>query len=183
MFSDKSVTILVSASIVKSFVLSSFQIILPFYWKSIGFNVSKIGIILLLYMLAGAVGIILSPYFERKIGIKNVFYVSLISVLPLGTVFYLTHGQGILSLISFILIGFVSFLAVPVNMSLAQRLMPEFKSMISGFIGGFSWGVIGLILPLISLLSEKIGIMNILLIISFIPFLFSYFIKYLKEEV
>lgn len=182
MFSNKPVTILVAASIVKSFVLSSFQIILPFYWKSIGFNVSKIGIILLLYMLAGAFGIILSPYFERKIGIKNVFYVSLISVLPLGIVFYLTQGQGILALIAFILIGFVSFLAVPVNMSLAQRLMPEFKSMISGFIGGFSWGVIGLILPLISLLSEKIGIMNILLIMTFIPFLFSYFIKYLKED-
>jgi MFS transporter, FSR family, fosmidomycin resistance protein len=182
MFSNKPVTILVAASIVKSFVLSSFQIILPFYWKSIGFNVSKIGIILLLYMLAGAFGIILSPYFERKIGIKNVFYVSLISVLPLGTVFYLTQGQGILALIAFILIGFVSFLAVPVNMSLAQRLMPEFKSMISGFIGGFSWGVIGLILPLISLFSEKIGIMNILLIMTFIPFLFSYFIKYLKED-
>ena len=182
MFSNKPVTILVAASIVKSFVLSSFQIILPFYWKSIGFNVSKIGIILLLYMLAGAFGIILSPYFERKIGIKNVFYISLISVLPLGIVFYLTQGQGILALIAFILIGFVSFLAVPVNMSLAQRLMPEFKSMISGFIGGFSWGVIGLILPLISLLSEKIGIMNILLIMTFIPFLFSYFIKYLKED-
>ena len=181
-FSDKPVSVLVAASIVKSFVVSSFSIILPFYWKSIGYNVSKIGIILLAFMLAGAIAIISSPWFEKRIGVKNVFYISLVSVLPLGIIFYLCKGQGIIGLISFILIGFVSFFAVPVNMSLAQRLMPEFKSMISGFIGGFSWGVIGLILPLISMIAEKTGIMPILLIMTFIPFFFAYFIKYLPEE-
>jgi len=181
-FHNKPVSILVAASIVKSFVVSSFSIILPFYWKSIGYNVSTIGIILLMFMLAGALGVITSSILEKIIGIKKVFYLSLMTVTPLGIIFYLCGGKGIIGLISFILIGFVSFLAVPVNMSLAQRLMPEFKSMISGFIGGFSWGVIGLILPLISLLAEKTGIMNILLIMTFIPLVFSYFIKYLPEE-
>ena len=133
-------------------------------------------------MLAGALGVITSPILERKVGIKNVFYISLITVTPLGIIFYLCKGSGIIGLISFILIGFVSFLAVPVNMSLAQKLMPEFKSMISGFIGGFSWGVIGIILPVISILAEKCGIINILLLMTFIPLLFSYFIKYLPEK-
>ena len=133
-------------------------------------------------MLAGALGVITSPILERKVGIKNVFYISLITVTPLGIIFYFCKGSGIIGLISFILIGFVSFLAVPVNMSLAQKLMPEFKSMISGFIGGFSWGVIGIILPVISILAEKCGIINILLLMTFIPLLFSYFIKYLPKE-
>ena len=118
----------------------------------------------------------------KKVGIKNVFYISLITVLPLGLIFYFSQGKGILGFLAFLLIGYVSLLASPVNMALAQKLMPEFKSMISGFIGGFSWGVIGIILPLISLLAEKIGIMNILLLMTFIPFLFSYFIKYLPKE-
>ena len=181
-FQNKPVSILVGASIVKSFVVSSFPIILPFYWKSIGYNVSTIGFILLSFMLAGALGVITSPILERKIGIKNIFYLSLVSVAPLGMLFFLNKGTGIIGFISFILIGYVSLLASPVNMALAQRLMPEFKSMISGFIGGFSWGVIGLILPLISLLAEKTGIMNILLAMTFIPFVFSYFIKYLPEK-
>ena len=180
-FSNKPVAILVFASIVKSFVVSSFQIILPFYWKSINYSVATIGIILFVFMLAGALGVVLSPVFEKKLGVKKVFYISLISVLPLGLIFYFGNGQGILSFISFILIGFVSFLAVPVNMSMAQRLMPEFKSMISGFIGGFSWGVIGLILPLVSLWAENIGIMNVLLVMTFVPFVFAYFIKFLPE--
>jgi FSR family fosmidomycin resistance protein-like MFS transporter len=181
-FTNKPVLILVIASIVKSFVVSSFQIILPFYWKSIGYRVSTIGIILLCFMLAGALGVVSSPYFERKIGVKNVFYLSLIPIIFLGVMFYLNNGTGFFGFLSFILIGYVSFLAVPVNMSLAQKLMPEFKSMISGFIGGFSWGVIGLILPLISLIAEEIGIMKILLIMTFIPLVFSYFIKFLPEE-
>ncbi len=181
-FSNKPVAILVAASIVKSFVVSSFSIILPFYWKSIGYSVSKIGMIIVAFMLSGAFAIILSPWFEKRIGVKNVFYCSLLTVAPLGLIFYFCGGRGLIGLISFILIGFVSFFAVPVNMSMAQRLMPEFKSMISGFIGGFSWGVIGLILPLISILAEKTGIMIILLIMTFIPFIFSYYIKYLPDE-
>lgn len=181
-FNNKPVSILVFASIVKSIVVSSFSIILPFYWKSIGYNVSSIGFILFLFMLAGAIGVISSPILEKYTGIRKVFYISLITVTPLGIIFYLLEGKGLAAMISFILIGFVSFLAVPVNMSLAQKLMPEFKSMISGFIGGFSWGVIGIILPLISLIAEKTGIIIVLLIITFIPLLFSYFIKYLPES-
>ncbi|MBE7704472.1 MAG: MFS transporter [Cyanobacteria bacterium SIG29] len=181
-FKNKPVSVLVGASIVKSFVVSSFPIILPFYWKSIGYNVSKIGIILLIFMLSGALGVILSPKLEKYVGVKNVFYISLISVAPLGIIFYLSNGNGIISLISFFLIGFVSLLASPVNMALAQKLMPELKSMISGFIGGFSWGVIGILLPIVSILSEKVGFMNVLLLMTFIPAIFAYYIKYLPEE-
>lgn len=179
---NKPVSILVGASIVKSFVVSSFPIILPFYWKSIGYSVANIGVILLVFMLAGALGVMTSPLLEKKVGIKNVFYISLMSVAPLGFVFYLSKGDGILALVSFILIGYVSLLASPVNMALAQKLMPEFKSMISGFIGGFSWGVIGILLPVISLLAEKTGFMNILFLMTLIPLMFAYFIKYLPEE-
>lgn len=181
-FENKQVAILVHASIVKSFVVSSFSIILPFYWKSIGFKVSTIGEILFVFMVAGAIGVVLSPYAEKILGVKKVFYLSLLTVTPLGIIFCLSGGKGLIGLISFILIGFVSFLAVPVNMALAQKLMPEFKSMISGFIGGFSWGVIGLLLPLISLIAEKIGMIYVLLAITFIPLIFSYYIKFLPEN-
>lgn len=179
---NKPVSILVGASIVKSFVVSSFPIILPFYWKSIGYSISTIGIILLAFMLAGALGVITSPILEKKVGVRNVFYISLMTVMPLGLIFYFCDGKGVLGLISFILIGYVSLLASPVNMALAQKLMPEFKSMLSGFIGGFSWGVIGILLPLISLIAEKTGIMNVLLAMTLIPLFFAYYIKYLPQE-
>jgi len=182
-FSNKPVSILVMLSIVKSFVVSSFPIILPFYWKSIGFSVSKIGVILFMFMMAGALGVVSSPYIEKKLGMKTVFYISLIPVTILGLIFYLFKGQGITGLSAFILIGYVSLLASPINMALAQKLMPKFKSMISGFIGGFSWGIIGIILPAISLLGSKLGIINVLFSMTFVPLIFSYFIRYLPDGI
>ena len=104
---NKPVSILVGASIVKSFVVSSFPIILPFYWKSIDYSVAHIGIILLIFMLAGALGVMTSPLLEKKVGVKNVFYISLMSVAPFGIIFYLSKGDGILALVSFFLIGYL----------------------------------------------------------------------------
>ncbi len=183
MFENKTMRILLLTSILKSLVVSSFCLILPFYWKSIGFSVSKIGTILFFFMMFGALGTYTSSIIEKKYGFKKVFYLSMVLVLPLTVIFYLIQGSNLLlSLLPFLFIGYVSFLSVPLNMVMAQKAMPKYKSMISGFVGGFSWGVIGLLLPLVSILAEKIGILNILLIISAVPLLFSYCIKYLPEE-
>ena len=183
MFKNKTMNILLMTSILKSLVVSSFCLTLPFYWKSIGFNASKIGIILFFFMLFGTIGTYTSPMVENKFGSKRVFYLSMILVFPLTLVFYFIQGFNLfISLLPFLVIGYVSFLSVPLNMVMAQRTMPQYKSMISGFIGGFSWGVIGLLLPLISLLAQKIGILNVLLIISAIPLFLAYYIKFLPEE-
>lgn len=183
MFKNKTMRILIMTSILKSLIGTSFALMLPFYWKSLGYNASKIGIFLFLFMLFGGLGTITSPLVERKFGSKKVFYLSMILVFPLTALFYLLqHHYVILGLISFLFVSYVSFLSVPLNMLMAQETMPQYKSMISGFIGGFSWGVIGLLLPLISLLAQKIGILNVLLIISFVPLMFSYFVKFLPDK-
>lgn len=183
MFKNRTMRILLMTSILKSLIGSSFCLILPFYWKNLGFSVSKIGLILFFFMLCGGLGTYISPFIEKRFGAKKIFYLSMLLVFPLTLMFYLFQGEyPLLGLAFFLLLGFVSFLSVPLNMLMAQRTMPQYNSMISGFIGGFSWGVIGLMLPLISLIAEKIGILNILLIISFVPMIFAYFVKYLPDE-
>ena len=74
-------------------------------------------------------------------------------------------------------------LSMSVNMVLAQKTMPKYKSMISGFIGGFSWGIVGVMLPLIGFVAEKITIPSTLLIISAIPFVLSYLLRYLPDDI
>ncbi len=54
--------------------------------------------------------------------------------------------------------------------------------MISGFIGGFSWGIVGVFLPLIGFVAQNAGIIKTLVIISFIPFVLSYFVRYLPDK-
>ena len=73
-------------------------------------------------------------------------------------------------------------LSVSINMVMAQKTMPQYKSMISGFIGGFSWGVIGVLFPIIGFSAEHIGIPETLLIISFVPFILAYFVRFLPDK-
>ena len=94
----------------------------------------------------------------------------------------LVEKASALSFALFVLTGFITMLSVSINMVMAQKTMPQYKSMISGFIGGFSWGIVGVFLPLIGLIAEKIGIINTLLIISFVPFLLSYYVKFLPDK-
>ncbi len=184
MFSNTTMRILLMTSMLKSLIGSSFNLTLPFYWKTQGYSVSQIGVVLFLFMLLGGLGTATSPLVEKKFGAKRVFYLSMIIVFPLTALFYsLQEFHPILSFIAFLLIGYVSFLSVPLNMVFAQKTMPQYKSMISGFIGGFSWGVIGLLLPLISWFAQKFGILNILLIISAIPVGLAYFIKFLPDDI
>lgn len=182
-FKNKTVRILIMISALKSLVASSFSVLLPFYWKSLGFSAFQIGFAVFLFLTVGALGTYLSSKYEKLIGYKNVFYTSLIVPFLLTVVFVsLLKLSPVLSFILFVLTGFVTMLSVSINMIMAQKTMPQYKSMISGFIAGFSWGIVGIMLPLIGFFAQNIGIVRVLVIISFIPFVLSYFVKYLPDK-
>lgn len=182
-FKNKTVRVLILISVLKSLVVASFSVLLPFYWKDLGYNPFQIGIAVFLFLTVGALGTYLSSKFEKIIGYKNVFYISLIVPFVLTLIFVsLLKLSPVLSFILFILTGFVTMLSVSINMVMAQKTMPQYKSMISGFIGGFGWGVVGVSLPLIGFIAEHIGVIPSLVIISFIPFILSYFVRFLPEN-
>ena len=170
-------------SALKSLVTSSFSVLLPFYWKSMGFSAFQIGIAVFLFLTVGAFGTYISSKYEKIIGYKNVFYTSLIVPFILTVIFVsLLKLSPVLSFILFILTGFVTMLSVSINMVMAQKTMPQYKSMISGFIAGFSWGIVGVMLPLIGFVAQNIGIIKVLVIISFIPVVLSYFVRFLPDK-
>ena len=73
-------------------------------------------------------------------------------------------------------------LSVSLNMVMAQKHMPQYKSIIAGFIGGFSWGIVGILLGLFGLIAQIIGVEKLLMTLSVLPFACAYFLKYLPEE-
>ena len=182
-FKNKIVRILIMVSALKSLVTSGFSILMPFYWKDHGYSAFQIGIAVFAFLTVGAMGTYLSSKYEKIMGYKNVFYISLIVPFLLTLVFLsIIKTAPALSFVLFILTGFVAMLSVSINMVMAQKTMPQYKSMISGFIGGFSWGIVGVFLPLIGYVAQNIGIIKTLLIISFIPFVLSYFVRFLPDE-
>ena len=182
-FKNKIVRILIMVSALKSLVTSGFSILMPFYWKDHGYSAFQIGIAVFAFLTVGAMGTYLSSKYEKILGYKNVFYISLIVPFLLTLVFLsIIKTAPALSFVLFIQTGFVAMLSVSLNMVKAQKTMPQYKSMISGFIGGFSWGIVGVFLPLIGYVAQNIGIIKTLLIISFIPFVLSYFVRFLPDE-
>ena len=87
------------------------------------------------------------------------------------------------SMIIFSVLAFVIMLGTPLIMVLAQRNLPQYKSIIGGFINGFGWGIVGIMMSGIGFLAEIFGILNVLMFLSLLPLICAYFVKYLKVEV
>lgn len=179
---NKNMLILINVSIMKTLIANSCTILLPFLWKDMGYSPSYIGTALFFFLLMAGLASFVSGWIEQKIGAKKVFYISLIATLPLTAVFVSTYRiHPKIAFLTFISMGFVTMLAQPVMMIMAQRILPEYKSIVSGFINGFSWGIVAVALTLVGLCAQTFGIAKVLFIVAFIPAIFSYLVKYLPE--
>lgn len=181
--SDRQMDYLILVAMMKSLVGNSTCILLPFLWKSMGYTPFYIGFAIFLFVFAGAIGSLLSPHIENVLGSKRIIYFSMWATFPLMIVFALTYKtMPIFSMCAFATIGFTTMLAQPVTLIWAQKILPKYKSIVSGFINGFCWGTIALLLTGLGAIAQKFGIMNVLLVLTFIPALASYYVKYLKED-
>lgn len=179
---NRQMDFLILIAMMKSLVTNSSCILLPFLWKSMGCSPFYIGFALFLFVFAGAIGSFTSPRAEKIFGSKKVLYFSMWATLPLMSIFALIYKtMPIFSMIVFAIIGFTTMLAQPVLIVWAQRTLPEYKSITAGFINGFCWGIIALLLSGLGLIAEKFGIINTIIILTLIPVFSSYYIKYLKE--
>lgn len=180
--SNKKMLILMVISMMKSLITNSSMILLPFLWKDMGYSPTYIGVSLFLFMLVGGAGSYLSGKVEQIIGAKKVFYLSMIGTLPVMFLFIMTYKtHPILSVAIFVVMGFITMLAMPVTMVMAQRILPEYRSIVSGFINGFSWGIVAVILTIVGFSAQAFGIAKVLLVVAFIPVICSYLVKYLPE--
>ncbi len=182
---DKKIIILNVISMLKSLISTSCFIFLPFLWKDMGYSALQIGSALFIFIFVGGIGSLLSNKFEKLVGTKNVFYISMILTFPLMFIYVLTYQKSMyFSYLVYFIIGFITMLAVPVTMNMAQAVLPKYKSIIGGFINGFSWGIVAIIMSFGGFVAQNIGITNVLLFVSFLPAVFSiFFVKYLGQDV
>jgi len=182
--SNRKLNILNVIAMIKSLISTSCFTFLPFLWKDMGYSPFFIGVVLFIFIFVGGLGSLLSDRFEKLVGTKNVFYISMISTLPLMLIFVLTYKTiPIIAFSAYFIMGFVTMLAVPVTMNMAQSILPEYKSIIGGFINGFAWGVVALIMSLNGYIAQNIGITKVLLAVSFIPAVFALtYVKYLFRK-
>lgn len=181
--SNSQMQLLMIISMMKTLVTSSSCILLPFLWKSMGYSPFYIGLALFLFVFAGSIGSFLSPKFEKFFGAKPVLYFSMWASLPLLYVFSVTYkAMPIFSLFVFAIIGFTTMLAQPVTLVWAQKILPQYKSIVAGFINGFCWGAIAIVISCLGTIAERFGITNVLIVLAIFPVLTSVSIKRLKNR-
>lgn len=180
---NRQMNYLMIVSMMKSLVTNSSCILLPFLWKSLEYSPFYIGFAIFLFVFAGSIGSFLSSRMEKIFGSKALIYFSMWMTFPIMIGFALSYkNHEIFSLFLFALIGFVTMLAQPVTLVWAQKTIPEYKSVVSGFINGFCWGVIALVMSILGLFAEKYGIINVLILLTFLPIPMSYYVRFLEEK-
>lgn len=173
--SNRKLNLLNIIAMLKTLVTTSSCILLPFLWKDMGYNPFYIGFALFAFNFAGGLGAFISRKFEMKVGTQNVFYFSMMLTFPMMIIFMLLYkSHPTIALITFILMGLIQWMAVPVTMVMAQSVLPEYKSIIGGFINGFSWGVVAIAMTVIGFIAQAKGIIPVLLVVSAIPAVLSY---------
>ena len=167
---NRRLNLLISISILKTLITTTCTILMPFLWKNIGKTPFYIGVALFAFTFAGGIGSIVSRRIENYLGTARVFYISLMATFPLMIIFALTYKEyGRVAFGIFVLTGFVTMMAMPITMVLAQSVIPEYKSIIGGFINGFSWGIVALFMTGIGFLAQAKGIIPVLLFVTFVP--------------
>ena len=142
-----------------------------------------IGTALFAFIFAGGIGSFVSRKIESLIGTKPLFCVSMCTTFPLVIGFAFTYQTNqILSLVFFLLMGFVTMLAQPVTVVMAQKIMPEYKSVLAGLMVGFSWGVVAVALSVIGAIAERVGIINTLIVLFIFPIFATYYVKRLQTS-
>lgn len=180
---NKDLNILFFIAMVKTLITTSCSIFLPFLWKDMGYSKFFIGCALFAFTFVGGIASTISPWVEKKFGTRTILYVSMISTCPLLIGFILTYERlPWFAVLCFILTGAITMMASPVIMLLAQNIAPQYKSIISGFVNGFAWGVIAVLMSGLGLVAQNIGITNLLFWVSIIPVFASLSIKKIKLD-
>ncbi len=166
---NKTVMILVLIAIVKSGVSISFGTYIPFILKDYGFSLKDIGLIVTIYYALSGISMITSAKLEEKVGATNLIRISFFTILPLTILFkYIMEINPILGVIIFIISGYFIFLSVSVTIVAAQKIMSKHSGVISGVMQGFSWGIGAMCLAPMGYIGDKIGVIWILIIMSFV---------------
>ena len=182
-FTNKQMLVLIMFSALKSLATQSNSILMPFLWKSMSYSAVQIGFLLFCFLIAGAIGTYMSAKLEKIMGTKPVMVMAFCAILPLTIIFALTYKTNpIIANTAFVVIGFFAMLSVPINMVLAHQVMPQYKSLISGFIGGFSWGIVAVAMTFCGFLAQKFGIMNVLIVVSALPAFLTILVKYIPNR-
>ena len=137
-------SILFSLVFIRSILAITFAQFLPLYLHlERGFSIDNASYLLTLYLVAGALGGFIGGHLSDRLGGRAVILISMAGCIPFLALFFLTDGP--LGVAGLAIGGLLLLFTIPVNVVMAQQLVPGQISTVSALMMGFSWGTAGMI--------------------------------------
>lgn len=165
----RPLTILYFLVFIRSIVQITFAQLLPLYLhRERNYSLAGASYALSLYLTAGAIGGFLGGHLSDRFGGRKVITISMISCVPFLALFFLTNGP--LALAGLAMGGLTLLFTIPVNVVMAQELVPTQAGTVSALMMGFAWGAAGMIfIPLTGWVSDHYGMQIALGSLTFFP--------------
>ena len=141
---------------IRSILQIVFTQLLPLYLnRERGFSLTSASLALTLYLAFGALGGFLGGPLADRFGGRRVILISMAGSLPFLLMFFMASGPA--AIIGLAAGGLILLFTTPVNIVMAQDLMPSRTGTVSALMQGFAWGMAGLIfIPLVGWAGDHI---------------------------
>ena len=178
----KPLFLLYMAVFVRSVVQQTYTQFLPLYLhRERGFSITEAAHSLTAYLVAGAIGGFVGGNLSDRFGARKVILWSFAGSVPFLALFYATTGW--MSMAGLIAGGLILLFTIPVNVVVAQQLVPTQAGTISALMMGFAWGMAGLIfIPLTGWISDHFSLRIAMSSLLIFPLLGIFFTHLLPEE-
>ena len=178
----KPLFLLYMAVFVRSVVQQTYTQFLPLYLhRERGFSITDAAHSLTAYLVAGAIGGFVGGNLSDRFGARKVILWSFAGSVPFLALFYATTGW--MSMAGLIAGGLILLFTIPVNVVVAQQLVPTQAGTISALMMGFAWGMAGLIfIPLTGWISDHFSLRIAMSSLLIFPLLGIFFTHLLPEE-
>ncbi len=153
----KPLTILYFLVFIRSILQITFAQLLPLYLhRERGMTLETASYTLSLYLISGALGGFVGGHLSDRWGGRRVILISMVSCVPFLALFFWASGP--LSVAGLALGGLTLLFTIPVNVVMAQELVPSQSGTVSALMMGFAWGSAGMIfIPLTGWMSDYLG--------------------------
>lgn len=163
-----AMAVLVALLISKNGYTAAFTSYYTFYLiERFGIEIQLSQIMLFLYLVVGAIGVIVGGMIGDRIGRDRVIWLSILGSLPFALM--LPHADlfwtGVLSII----VSFIMSSAFSAILIYAIDLVPHRIGLVGGLFYGLSFGLGGVAAAGIGLLADKIGIIEVFKICAWLP--------------
>jgi FSR family fosmidomycin resistance protein-like MFS transporter len=162
-------TILYALVFIRSIIQITYAQFIPLYLHlERGYAVSTANYTLSLYLVFAALGGFVGGHLADRFGGPLVITVSMIGSVPFLALFYLAHGW--LSVAGLLAGGLILLFTIPVNVVMAQDLVPSQAGTVSALMMGFAWGMAGIVfIPLTGWAADRITLHYALMSLTVFP--------------